>query len=154
MKIEQANQIARTAIEQLSRALEMGRSEMLNNYLRAMSQFHRYSLRNIILISTQNPAASCVAGYQAWRAIGRFVKKGEQGIIILAPIVPAKDSRNGAAAKTESSTPVAFRPAYVFDISQTDGKEIPQIGRVTGNPIEQRARLEKFTADQGIVLEY
>lgn len=154
MKIEQAKQIANKAIEQLSQALEQGQSQTLKNYLAAIGRFHRYSLRNVILIATQNPMASYVAGYNAWRTLGRFVKKGEQGILILAPIVRAKNSSAERIENDESSMPVGFRAAYVFDISQTDGKELPQLTSVNGNPIEYRERLGKLVTMQGIILEY
>jgi hypothetical protein len=58
MKIEQAKEIANKAIEQLSQALEKGQTETLKNYLAAIGRFHRYSLRNVMLIATQNPTAS------------------------------------------------------------------------------------------------
>jgi hypothetical protein len=107
-----------------------------------------------MLIATQNPTASYVAGYHAWRTLGRFVKKGEQGILILAPIVRAKNSQIEQTDTDESSTPVGFRAAYVFDISQTDGKELPRLNSVNGNPSEYRERLGKLVEEQGIVLEY
>src|ERR1017187_1085116 len=154
MKIEQAKQFANKAIEQLTQALEQGQSESLKNYLAAIGRFHRYSLRNIMLIATQSPTASYVAGYNAWRTLGRFVKKGEQGILILAPIVRAKNSSTEQTETDESSNPVGFRAAYVFDISQTDGKELPQLNSVNGNPSEYRERLEKLVTEHGIVLEY
>jgi hypothetical protein len=104
MKMEQAKQIANKAIEQLSQALEQGQSQTLKNYLAAIGRFHRYSLRNVILIATQNPAASYVAGYNAWRTLGRFVKKGEQGIMILAPIVRAKNSGTEETDESQSAS--------------------------------------------------
>ena len=90
MKVEQAKQIVSKAIEQLGEALERGHSESLRNYLAAIGRFHRYSLRNVMLIASQNPTATHVAGFQTWHKLGRFVKKGEKGILILAPIVRAK----------------------------------------------------------------
>ena len=154
MKIEEAKQIANKAIERLSQALEKGHSETLKIYLAAIGRFHKYSLRNVMMIASQKPAASYVAGFHAWRALGRFVKKGERGIMILAPIVRGKISSIERTEPDESSTPLGFRAAYVFDISQTEGKEIPEIGKVSGDPLEQRVRLEKFIAEQDIVLEY
>lgn len=154
MKIEQAKQIASKAFEQLRQALECGQSDTLKTYLRAIGRFHQYSFRNVMMIASQKPAASYVAGFHAWRILGRFVKKGEQGIMILAPIVRAKNSEMASCQTDDSPTVIAFRPAYVFDISQTDGKEIPELGRVKGDPLEQRERLEKFIEKQGIVLEY
>jgi len=90
MKVEQATQVASKAIEQLSQALESGQSGALKQYLGAIARFHRYSWHNIVLIATQKPAATHVAGFNAWHKLGRFVKKGEKGIMILAPVVRGK----------------------------------------------------------------
>src|ERR1700740_2023253 len=92
MQIEQAKQIAGKAIEELSHALEAGHSEKLREYLGAMARFHRYSLHNIMLIATQRPDATHVAGFNTWKRLGRFVKKGAKGIMILAPVVLQKES--------------------------------------------------------------
>jgi antirestriction protein ArdC len=154
MKVEQAKQIASKAIEQLSQALERGHSETLTNYLAAISRFHRYSIRNVMLIASQKPTATHVAGFHAWHKLGRFVKKGEKGILILAPIVRPKNQTNEQTETDESSTAVGFRAAYVFDVSQTDGQELPEIGNVNGDPREYRERLGKFVTEQGITLEY
>jgi len=154
MKVEQAKQIAGKVIEQLSQALEAGHSEKLREHLAAMARFHRYSLHNIMLIASQRPAASHVAGFHAWRKLGRFVKKGEKGMLILAPIIRKKAENNGDTETDESSTAVGFRAAYVFDISQTDGQPLPAIGSVKGDPREYRKRLGTFVADESITLEY
>ena len=81
------------AIKQLITALNEGRSETLTQYLAAIGRFHRYSLLNVMLIASQKPSAKHVAGFHTWHKLGRFVKKGEKGI--LAPIV---------RRKTESAT--------------------------------------------------
>ncbi len=154
MKVEQAKQIASNAIEQLRQALEEGHSGRLREYLAAMARFHRYSLHNILLIASQKPHATYVAGFHAWHKLGRFVKKGEKGILILAPIVRKKAEKNGETAPDESSTVLGFRGTYVWDISQTDGQPLPEIGRVNGDPGAYRERLATFVADQGIALEY
>jgi antirestriction protein ArdC len=154
MKVEQAKQIASNAIEQLRQALEAGQSERLKEYLAAMARFRRYSWGNIMLIASQKPNATHVAGFQAWHKLGRFVKKGEKGILILAPIIRKKAENNGETEPDESSVTVGFRAAYVFDISQTDGQPLPEIGSVNGDPREYRERLAKFVAEQGIALEY
>lgn len=83
MKVEQAKQIATNAIEQLRQALEEGHSGRLREYLAAMARFHRYSLHNILLIASQKPDATHVAGFHAWHKLSRFVKKGEKGILQL-----------------------------------------------------------------------
>ncbi len=83
-----------------------------------------------------------------------FVKKGEKGILILAPIIRKEAENNSETEPDESSTTVGCRAAYVFDISQTDGQPLPEIGSVNGDPCEYRERLAKFVTDKGIVLEY
>ena len=103
MKVEQAKQIASNAIEQLRQALEAGHSERLKEYLAAMARFRRYSWHNVMLIASQKPNATHVAGFHAWHKLGRFVKKGEKGILILAPIIRKKAENNGL-----------FKPSQVF----------------------------------------
>ena len=154
MKVEQAKQIASNAIEQLRQALETGHSERLKEYLAAMARFRRYSWGNVVLIASQKPNATHVAGFHAWHKLGRFVKKGEKGILILAPIIRKKVENNDETEPDESSSAVGFRAAYVFDVTQTDGQPLPEIGSVNGDPREYRDRLAKFVADQGIAFEY
>jgi N-terminal domain of anti-restriction factor ArdC len=154
MNSENIKKVTNQAIEQLVAALNQGRSETLTQYLAAIGRFHSYSLRNVMLIASQKPTATHVAGFHAWHNLGRFVKKGEQGILILAPIVRRKDKSIEQNETDESSTPVGFRAAYVFDISQTDGQELPTIGGVNGDPREYRERLAKFATEQGIAIEY
>ena len=107
-----------------------------------------------MLIAPQKPTATYVAGFHAWHKLGRFVKKGEKGILILAPIIRRKAEHNDQAEPDASSAAVGFRAAYVFDLSQTDGRELPEIGSVNGDPREYRERLAKFVAEQRIALEY
>jgi hypothetical protein len=154
MKVEQAKQIASNAVEQLRQALEGGHSERLKEYLAAMARFRRYSWHNVMLIASQKPNATHIAGFHAWHKLGRFVKKGEKGILILAPIIRKKAENNAEKEPDESSTAVGFQAAYVFDISQTDGQPLPEIGSVNGDPRGYRERLAKFVAEQGIALEY
>lgn len=153
MKSERIREITDQAAEQLVAALNAGRSEALTGYLKAIGRFYRYSLYNVMLIASQKPDASYVAGFCTWNQLGRFVKKGEKGIFILAPIVRRK-------AQTEqdpdevSAAVAGFRAAYVFDVSQTDGQELPQIGTVQGDPREYRERLHSFANAQGISVGY
>jgi antirestriction protein ArdC len=154
MNSENIKKITNQAIEQLMTALNEGRTETLTQYLAAIGRFHRYSLRNVMLIASQKPTASYVAGFHTWHQLGRSVKKGEKGIMILAPIVPRKNESAKHDQTDESSTAIGFRAAYVFDISQTDGQELPTIGSVDGEPGEYRERLTKFVTEQGIALEY
>jgi hypothetical protein len=124
MKVEQAKQIASNTIEQLRQALEAGHSERLKEYLAAMARFRRYSWGNIMLIASQKPNATHVAGFYAWHKLGRFVKKGEKGIVILAPIIRKKAENNPETEPDESSIAVGFRAAHVFDITQTGRNKI------------------------------
>ena len=154
MKSEQIKEITDRATEQLVAALNAGQSEALTGYLKAIGRFHRYSLHNVMLIASQKPNASYVAGFRTWNELGRFVKRGEKGILILAPIVrrsPEKDEEN---RDDVSSSIAGFRAAYVFDLSQTDGKQLPQIGDVHGEPREYAERLRSFASAQGIAVEY
>jgi hypothetical protein len=102
----------------------------------------------------QKPSATHVAGFHTCHKPGRFVKNGEKGILILAPIVRRKNESKEQNETDESSTAVGFRAAYVFDISQTDSQELPAIGRVNGDPREHRERLAKFVAEQRIALPW
>jgi antirestriction protein ArdC len=153
MKAEQIKEITEKATEQLAAALQAGHSEALIHYLKAIGRFHRYSLHNVLLIALQKPSASHVAGFRTWNELGRFVKKGEKGILILAPIVRRK-AKNSDEDEKESSRIAGFRAAYVFDVSQTDGQELPQIGVVHGDPHEFGDGLRRFAAAQNIALEY
>jgi antirestriction protein ArdC len=153
MKAEQIKEITEKATEQLVAALQGGHSEALIHYLKAIGRFHRYSLYNVMLIASQKPNASYVAGFRTWDQLGRFVKKGEKGIMILAPIVRRKPDNSDDDEK-ESSLIVGFRAAYVFDVTQTDGRDLPQIGVVHGDPRQHGDRLHRFAAAQNIVIEY
>lgn len=154
MKSEQIKELTDRAAEQLVAELQAGHSQALTMYLKAIGRFHRYSLHNVLLIASQKPSASYVAGFRTWSQLGRFVKKGEKGIMILAPIVRRKAQDQEEELK-ESVRPIAgFRAAFVFDISQTDGKELPQLDVVGGNPNDYGERLRHFASSQGITVEY
>ncbi len=129
-------------LKEITDKLEQGikalfESERYKEYLSVMSKFHRYSFNNTILISIQKPDATLVMGFNAWKSKGieRSVKKGEKGIRIFAP-APYKIKKeveefdaNGNSVKTEKEVTIpAFKVVSVFDISQTEGKDIPVIG--------------------------
>ena len=116
-----------------------------------MGRFHRYSLNNVCLIVAQRPTATRVAGFHTWRSLGRFVRRGEKGIAILAPIVRRRREEN---QEDESHAVVGFRTAYVFDIEQTDGALLPQPAEVTGDPGEHTAALTRAIVARGISVEY
>ena len=149
MKVEQAKQIASKAIEQLSQALERGHSETLREYLAAMARFHRYSLHNIMLIASQRPEATHVAGFQTWKQLGRFVKKGAKGILILAPVLLRKDTQSDNRAEETERSVMRFRAVYVFDVADTDGSPLPELANAEGDPSGHTQRLREFIAGRG-----
>src|SRR5579863_5472087 len=100
---DKAKKIAEEALKRLSTELEAGRSEGLKNYLAAMSRFRRYSWGNVLLISSQRPTATRVAGYHMWNQFGRSVKKGEKGIMIFAPMVVKREPVPGQDEGKEPS---------------------------------------------------
>ncbi|MEM0983977.1 MAG: ArdC family protein, partial [Planctomycetota bacterium] len=85
-KVEQAQRLTSKAFDELVAQLESGSSESLQKYLRACARFHRYSFGNMMLILAQQPDATRVAGFQTWRSLGRNVRKGEKGLVIIAPV--------------------------------------------------------------------
>ena len=154
MKVEQAKQIAETAIQQLAGSLERGHSEELRIYLAAMAKFPKYSFHNLMLILSQRPDATHVAGYQTWQQLGRFVKKGAKGILIFAPVVRRRQVNDEETEDTSTVKLVAFRGVYVFDQLDTDGSPIAQLSKCEGNPHEYTERLKQFVVARGIQLEY
>jgi hypothetical protein len=86
MHADDAHKLAEQHFDTLVAALEAGRSDVLVRYRETASRFHTYSFKNQCLIAAQCPTATRVAGYQAWRRLGRWVRRGETGIVILAPI--------------------------------------------------------------------
>jgi N-terminal domain of anti-restriction factor ArdC len=153
MKSEDVKQLATNAIETLAAALAAGKSEDLKRYLAAMARFHRYSLHNLMLIALQKPTASHVAGFHTWKKLGRFVRKGEKAIFILAPMVRMKENME-VEEQHENRVLLGFRARGVFDYSQTEGCELPSIGRVAGDPSQYQERLIKFVAAQRIAIAY
>ena len=124
--------------------MELFDSDRYKEYLRVMSKFHNYSFNNTLLIAMQKPDASLVAGFQSWKNnFKRNVVKGEKGIKILAPspfkikqemekIDPATQKpvigADGKPVKEEKEITIpAFKVVSVFDVSQTEGKELPDI---------------------------
>ncbi|MBQ6088744.1 MAG: hypothetical protein IJK95_04215 [Firmicutes bacterium] len=109
---------------------ELFESERYKEYLNCMSKFYNYSLNNTLLIAMQKPDATFVTGFHAWHdKHGRNVKKGEKGIKIFAPVkykVTVDPEAPGEEPKEIEKT--GFKVTYVWDISQTEGKELPTIG--------------------------
>jgi hypothetical protein len=158
-KPQTAKEVIQANVNLLIQQLEAGHSEGLTAYLAAMGKFHNYSFGNILEIARQKPDATRVAGLYAWNQLGRKVMKGQKGIRILAPMVGIRRKKDDEAQKdiTKQNQPVlvGFRPVYVFDVSQTDGAELPDLKeRVKGQVGSYRERLIDFTIAQGIALEF
>jgi hypothetical protein len=153
-----AKEIIAANVKALIEQLEAGHSEALTAYLNAMSRFHNYSFGNILEIARQKPNATRVAGLYAWNQVGRKVKKGEKGIRILAPIIGVRRKKEEEAEKDitrqNAAVLVGFSSAYVFDVSQTDGAELPELREIGGDVGENHARLVAFVAEQGIELVF
>ena len=123
---------------------ELFESEKYKNYLRTMSRFHKYSVNNTMLIYMQKPDATVVAGFNKWRdQFGRNVLKGEKGIKIIAPTpykkkieeakldpdtkLPMLDADGKAIMEEKEIKIPMYKPVTVFDVSQTEGKPLPQL---------------------------
>jgi antirestriction protein ArdC len=159
MKLEEVNQRTKEAVHFLVAALESGQSAVLTQYLSAIAKFRNYSFGNIMLIARQKPDATNVAGFRAWNSLGRFVRRGEKGISILAPMIANRRRENACEERTKDanmSQPrlFGFRAVYVFDITQTEGEDLPTLTEVRGDVSGYRERLVKFVETQGIALTY
>lgn len=152
-------------LREITEGIEQGikdlfESDKYRQYLSTMSRFHRYSVNNVTLIHMQMPGATHVAGYNRWRdQFERHVKKGEHGITIIAPTpfkkkveeqkldpdtkAPMLD-KDGKVITVEKEIEIPmFRPVKVFDVSQTEGKPLPQLASdLTGNVQQFEAFLE------------
>lgn len=128
-------------VKELTEQLEQGieklfQSDQYKIYLDTMSKFHNYSVNNTLLIYMQCPQASLVAGYAKWRdEFHRYPRKGEHGIRIFAPSPYKKkietetlDEKGNRVTEEQEVLAMGFRTAVVFDISQTDGEPLPQLG--------------------------
>ena len=139
---------------------ELFESEKYMRYLSVMSRFHRYSVNNTMLIYMQKPDATLVAGYNKWKdQFERHVKKGEHGITIIAP-TPYKKKIEEQKLDPDTKAPILdkdgkiiteekeieipmFRPVKVFDVSQTDGKPLPELASsLSGNVPNYEAFME------------
>jgi antirestriction protein ArdC len=116
-------------LRQLTEGVEkLTNSEEWTRYLDVQLRFHRYSFGNCLLIALQRPDATRVAGFHRWLELGRHVQKGEKGIGILAPIVHRlKVEDADGEERTIESAPRCFRVVHVFDISQTQGDDLPEV---------------------------
>jgi len=154
MNIEQAKEVSSKALQHLSESLAQGESEVLRKYLAAMGKFHRYSASNILLIMTQRPDATHVAGYQAWRKLHRQVTRGAKGIAIFAPLLRRTADSNDCGIETERQQLIGYHAAVVFDVTDTEGDPLPSLTQFEGTPGEYLARLKSLVSQSGCVLEY
>ena len=146
-------------------------SESFKQYLSCLSKFHSYSLNNTLLILSQKPEASLVAGYRAWQTnFNRHVNKGEKGLMILAPVTTKEDrlmnkhDENGNVILDESGNPIQemrvvnlthFKTTTVFDISQTSGDPLPSLVHdLTGSSNEVKAIIQTIQSVCTIPIEF
>jgi len=151
---------------------ELFESDKYKNYLQTMSRFHRYSVNNQMLIYMQKPDATLVAGFNKWHdQFERNVKKGEKGIKIIAPTpfkkkieetkldpdtkLPILDD-NGNEIKVEKEIKIPmFRVVSVFDVSQTDGKPLPQLANdLSGNVQNYEVFLEAIKRSSAVPISF
>lgn len=155
-----AQQLIHENVQFLIEQLEAGHSETLTAYLNAMARFRNYSFGNILLIARQKPDATHVAGIRTWNSLGRFVKRGEKGIVILAPLVDKSRKKQthaetpGQETRSDAVTLLGFRRVYVWDQSSTEGAPLPEFGKVTGQVGEHLGRLREFLTGLQIEMTY
>jgi len=149
-RIAEANKLVDKALAALIEALEHGRSDALLAYLAFAGRFHKYSLRNQMLIFSQDPDATRVAGFHTWKTLGRRVRKGEHGLLIIVPMPRRRPDANDKDEELE----IRFGTGYVFDVRQTEGDELPQLSTVDGDPGEYLERLHALAASKSIEVRF
>lgn len=158
MNRDEALKKSEEALTELAEALKAGKSDALVRYLNMISQFYQYSFGNCMLIALQMPNATFVAGFHRWKQLGRWVKKGEKGIAILAPMVgkrkSEKDKPAGDGEQVGAPAVFGFRTVFIFDVSQTDGAELPEFSELAGEPGEYQEKLVDLITSQGIAFDY
>lgn len=143
------------AFDRLAKDLAEGHSEQLTRYLAFSGRFHNYSVANIMLIWSQRPDATRVAGFQAWKKLGRQVRRGEKGIAIVAPMRRSnrRTTSTHATPEQERDERVGFRVAHVFDVAQTDGDPLPEFASAQGDPGPLLDNLRGFASERGIAID-
>lgn len=163
-------------MKDLNQRLEQGirevfESERFRNYLTVMSRFHTYSARNVMLIHMQRPNATRVASAKRWHEqFERFINKGEKAIYIMAPIpivktverqkldpdtrAPVLDEDGQVITEKREVQVPRFRPVPVFDVSQTNGKPLPQLAQdLTGDVAQYEAFMEALRRTAPVPME-
>lgn len=155
MKRDEAMKLVDEGIAALNDALKNGQSEMLKRFLETVARFHHYSLNNALLIADQRPDATRVAGFHAWRKLGRCVRKGERGIAIVAPMSRRSTREDSEPSETHDQDSVfGFRVVYVFDVTQTDGDPLPEFATIRGDAASWLPHLEETVRESGVNLQY
>ena len=167
----------RERLQEITAGIEQGIKELFESekymrYLSVMSKFHRYSVNNTMLIYMQRPDATLVAGFNKWKnQFERHVKKGEHGITIIAPTpykkkieemkrdpdthAPILDADGKAVMEEKEIEIPMFRPVKVFDVSQTDGKPLPQLASsLSGTVPHYEAFLEAVRRSAPVPIEF
>ena len=166
----------RERLQEITAGIEQGikelfESEKYRRYLSVMSKFHRYSVNNTMLIYMQKPDATLVAGYNKWQQFERHVKRGEHGITIIAPTpykkkieeqkldpdthAPILDADGKAVMEEKEIEIPMFRPVKVFDLSQTDGKPLPELASaLSGTVPHYEAFLEAMRRSAPVPIEF
>ena len=170
------NKTHKDRLREITAGIEQGiqalfQSERYMQYLQTMSRFHRYSLNNVMLIHAQMPNATHVAGFNKWRdQFGRHVKRGEKGIQIIAPVpykkkvseikldpdtkAPMLDADGMAITEEKEVSIPTFRIVSVFDVSQTEGKPLPQLASdLTGNVQQYEIFMEALRRSSPVPIE-
>ena len=164
-------------IKEITERLETGirelyESDRYRSYLSTMSRFHKYSVNNTLLIHLQMPDATLVAGFNTWKnKFGRYVKRGEKGIQVIAPVTsqrnvrepaldkdtkePILDAAGNAVMEEHAVRITRFKPVTVFDVSQTDGKPLPKLAQTLNGSVEQYdAFLEALRRSAPVPIEF
>ena len=167
----------RERLQEITAGIEQGIKELFESekymrYLSVMSKFHRYSVNNTMLIYMQKPEATLVAGFNKWKnKFERHVKKGEHGITIIAPTpykkkieemkrdpdthAPILDADGKAVMEEKEIEIPMFRPVKVFDVSQTDGKPLPELSSsLSGTVPHYEAFLEALRRSAPVPIEF
>ena len=167
----------RERLQEITAGIEQGIKELFESekymrYLSVMSKFHRYSVNNTMLIYMQKPEATLVAGFNKWKnQFARHVKKGEHGITIIAPTpykkkieemkrdpdthAPILDADGKAVMEEKEIEIPMFRPVKVFDVSQTDGKPLPELSSsLSGTVPHYEAFLEALRHSAPVPIEF
>ena len=126
---------------------EVKDSDRFKDYLRFTAAFHSYSFHNCMLIWCQRPDATQVAGFRSWLKLGRYVRRGEKGISILAPMPWKKTDEENE----EVLSGINFKVVHVFDVIQTEGADLPTLTTtLAGDAEELVARLYTVAEDEGL----